>query len=95
MFAAACGYSEEDYVVDEAAAACDFTVACYPGLHDSVDDCITTTQTVAPAAGCSFDAVAAKECVEGIEAMACPEEGAAPEFPASCDAVYADCEADS
>ena len=53
------------------------------------------TQTVAPAAGCSFDSDAAKECVEGLEAMACPEEGAAPAFPAACDAVYTDCEVEA
>ncbi len=95
LLAAACGYAEADYVIDEAEAACVFTVECYPGLHDTVEDCVTVTQTVAPAAGCSFDSDAAKECVEGLEAMACPEEGAAPAFPAACDAVYTDCEVEA
>jgi hypothetical protein len=95
LLAAACGYAETDYVVEEAEAACVFTVECYPGLHDSVDDCIVVSQTVAPAAGCSFDSAAAQECVEGIEAMACPEEGAAPSFPAACDAVYTECGAET
>lgn len=95
VFAAACGYAEADYIVDEAEAACVFTVECYPGLYDSIEDCVTATQSVTPPAGCSFDGDAAKECVEGLEAMACPEEGAAPAFPAACDAVYAECDADA
>lgn len=95
LLTAACGYAETDYVIDEAEAACMFTVECYPGLYDSVEDCVIVNQNVAPAAGCSFDSDAAKECVEGVEAMACPEEGAAPAFPAACDAVYTECQAEA
>jgi len=92
MSLAACGYSEESYLEDEAAAACTFTVDCYPGLYDSVDECITLRGEPVVTAGCAYDAQAAADCVDGLEAMSCPEEGAAPAFPVACDSVYGECD---
>lgn len=91
----ACGYSESDYVNDEVEASCAFTVACYPGLYDSMDDCVETAVGVLAVTGCVFDSEAARECVDGIEAMDCPEDGAVPPFPPACDAVYGDCDSPS
>lgn len=90
---AACGYSEEAYLEDEATASCAFTVDCYPGLYASVDECVSLTYTGVPEAGCSFDPKAARDCVDGLEELSCPGEGEFPTFPAACDSVYLDCQA--
>jgi len=90
--AAACGYSEEAYLEDEAAAACAFTVDCYPGLYENDEECISLRGEAVATAGCEFDASAAADCVDGLEALSCPDEGAAPAFPLACDSVYGACD---
>lgn len=87
----ACAYGEDVYAEDYAEASCEFTVQCYPDLHASVEACLETVTIGEGTDACTYDAGAARDCVDGVREMACPEEGAFPEFPAACANVYVDC----
>jgi hypothetical protein len=93
LVAVGCGYSESTYLEDYATASCDFTVACYPDLYASVADCVASVAGGEGTIDCTFDAEAARSCVEGVETMECPGEGEFPAFPAACANVYTDCPA--
>ena len=93
LSAVGCGFSEEKYLETYAVASCEFTIACYPELYASIDDCVAQVSEGDPTEACTYDAAAARDCVDGVEAMECPGEGEFPEFPAACANVYVDCPA--
>ncbi|MCB9765299.1 MAG: hypothetical protein H6739_36330 [Alphaproteobacteria bacterium] len=81
-------YPYEDYLADENAATCDWWQRCDmlgPLGYDDVDDCVSEAEgwDAQDPPDCEvYDAGAAKDCVEGLQQMACGEE--TPEYPAAC-----------
>ena len=88
----ACGMSEDKYNEESIRLSCEFIIECYADLelYADVDECIAdvTADQEDPPEGCEYDAKAAKDCLSGLDEMACPAEGDLPETPAACEDVY-------
>lgn len=92
LLALAACYNEASFDDDLADVGCAWTVECYPDLFADVDACKAEADTgTASDVVCTFDAAAAKDCIDAWEALACPAEGETPEYPSVCDNVYTDC----
>ena len=85
--ASACSYGESSFSSDYVQKSCEFLFECTDS-YDSVDDCVAQSGDAAGSEECSYNAEKAKACTSGFDDLACPEEGAAVEYPAECSQVY-------
>jgi hypothetical protein len=80
-----CGYSESKYEDESLEAVCDWLVECFQ-LFDTVDTCISESETVELDDCWEYDGGNAKDCVDGLQELTCDDT----EVPAVCADVYSD-----
>ena len=86
MFAAGCGYPAEDFREDYVDAYCSWASDC--NWYESADVCADAYVDWAPEDEGCFDPKAARDCIDALEALQCPEVEAEVDFPDACNAVY-------
>jgi hypothetical protein len=84
---AGCGYDEARFEEDYPVAYCEWASDC--GYFESSEACLEADADEVARDGCTYDSHEARTCVDGVDALACPDGGAFPEVPAACSAVYA------
>ena len=94
VFAVGCGYSEGKFKDDYLDAYCGMSESCAEGTGVSIsfgsaDECKTFLGAFFSlgTAGCDYDPVAAKDCVDELGAASCDGLATGDGTP-SCDAVY-------
>jgi hypothetical protein len=98
---AACGPSEATFVVDYTDAYCDYYLECgdpaqlvFDGI-DSLESCraLYGPGVAERGSACKVDKGPAGRCLDLMETMACPEEGAVIDdsLPADCEAAWQKC----
>ena len=80
-----CSYSEDKFNDDSKQAGCAYLTDC-TDQYDDFEDCMDDDNTDDPDASCEYDSSAAKDCVDGLEALTC--ENDFDDFPAVCLQVY-------
>ena len=70
---------------DADVATCAWKEDCY---GEDFNVCLETAEGQTETTGCFFEEQEARQCVRGLEQMACPEEGSAPVFPEVCQRVW-------
>lgn len=83
---AGCGYPAEDFRADYVASYCAWGADCH--WYESVALCEAAYVDWAPADETCFDPKAARDCVDALDALACPLVEESVEFPDACNAVY-------
>ena len=89
---AACGYSEDRFNDDLTEAWCEHLVEC-DLTEDTIDECIAEAgdEDTSDFADCDFDSQAARDCVQAVQGLECPDTGEFSMLPAVCGDVYTNC----
>jgi hypothetical protein len=98
-----CNPSETKFIDQYVAAECDYRVTCYdPAIlqfygYADAEGCVASfgPEFVTQHQGCTYDAVAAKQCVKALEELSCPAEGEDPADPEICGQVFTMCAEDT
>lgn len=83
---AGCGPDEASFREDYVASYCAWASECQ--WYEDADACGAAYVDWAPADTSCFDARAAKDCLDALDALQCPTAGASVEFPDACNVVY-------
>lgn len=86
---AACAPSEEEMPMALAEAECAHLVGCFPAAWPTFDACVNERTPAAAATG-SYDADAARDCLNELDDLVCSDGESPPEWPESCDVVWSE-----